>query len=179
MSAVAAKLSRVGSKFQMVTAACVIAAAAMITPAAVAHAGPAEPAPTAGLGSQAGACDRDGSLGCPAKAPSSSPALKRLPTFTASPGGPSISAASPAGPSITAASPPGLFQNPFLWFGAPNPNAPEFTTVFTFTPLTLLPGFIRPLFSWFEDINYSACVAGFTLHVGPYGTVSGGYSRHC
>jgi hypothetical protein len=66
------------------------------------------------------------------------------------------------------------------WFGAPNPNPPlPFTEVFTFQPLNLLPQFLRPLFSWFQDINYEACIAGFTLHIGPYGTISGGYSRGC
>ncbi|MBE1547985.1 hypothetical protein GGC64_001993 [Mycobacterium sp. OAS707] len=70
-------------------------------------------------------------------------------------------------------------QNPLWWFGPPNTNPPTQTPVFTFYPLNLLPGFIRPLFSWFADINYEACILGFTLHIGPYGAVSGSYSRGC
>jgi hypothetical protein len=72
-----------------------------------------------------------------------------------------------------------ILQNPIWWFGPPNATPPTQTPVFTFYPLNLLPGFIRPLFSWFSDINYEACVVGFTLHIGPYGAVSGSYGRGC
>jgi len=72
-----------------------------------------------------------------------------------------------------------ILQNPFWWFGPPNPTPPTQTPVFTFQPLNLIPGFLRPLFSWFADINYEICVVGFTLHIGPYGTVSGSYGRGC
>jgi hypothetical protein len=72
-----------------------------------------------------------------------------------------------------------ILQNPLWWFGPPNPTPPTQTPVFTFYPLNLLPGFIRPLFSWFADINFEACILGFTLHIGPYGAVSGSYSRGC
>jgi hypothetical protein len=72
-----------------------------------------------------------------------------------------------------------ILQNPLWWFGPPNPTPPPQTPVFTFQPLNLIPGFLRPLFSWFSDINYEVCVAGLTLQIGPYGTISGGYSRGC
>jgi hypothetical protein len=72
-----------------------------------------------------------------------------------------------------------ILQNPLWWFGPPNPTPPTQTPVFTFYPLNLLPGFIRPLFSWFADINYEICIVGLTLHIGPYGAVSGSYSRGC
>jgi hypothetical protein len=72
-----------------------------------------------------------------------------------------------------------IFQNRFWWFGAPNPTPPPQTTVFEFYPLALVPGFLQPLFGWFGNINYEACIGGLTLRIGPYGTVSGSYSRGC
>jgi hypothetical protein len=72
-----------------------------------------------------------------------------------------------------------ILQNPLWWFGTPNPNAPPQSPVFTFYPLALLPAFIRPLFGWFEAINFQACFFGFTLRVGPYGAISTGFSRGC
>ncbi len=72
-----------------------------------------------------------------------------------------------------------ILQNRFWWFGTPNPTPPPQTVVFQFYPLTLIPGFLQPFFGWFENINFEACIAGLTLQIGPYGTVSGSYSRGC
>ena len=144
------------ARIQTGTAACVIAAAAVLTPTAVAHAGPAAPLPVA-VGQGVVLCDPS-EVGCEAD----------VSQFAITPGGNSI---------VTGNHP--ILQNPLWWFGTPNPNPPTQTTVFTFYPLALLPGFIRPFFGWFNDINFEACVGGLTLHVGPYGTVTGSYGRGC
>jgi hypothetical protein len=157
-------MNAIATKVQIGTAACAIAAAAALTPVVVAQAAPAVPAPqalggAAGLGSAviSPECAEVDSLNCAS-----------LPAANSSPG---ISASSSGSGT--------LFQNRLIWFGTPNPNPPALTPVFSFQPLNLLPGFIRPVFSWFADINYEACIGGLTLHIGPYGTVSGGYSRGC
>ena len=151
-------MATIAKKFHTGAAALVIAAAAIFTPATVAQAEPAAPLPTTGLGSSI-TCEPAGSPGCPT---TGSP-------FAASSS--SISALLPSGSTI--------FQNPLWWFGTPNPTPPTQTTVFQFYPLALIPGFLRPLFGWFEAINFEACIGGLTLRIGPYGTVSGSYSRGC
>lgn len=78
-----------------------------------------------------------------------------------------------ANSSLTAGTLQSIFQNRFWWFGTPNPSPPTQTTVFQFFPLTLVPSFLRPLFGWFENINFEACILGLTLRIGPYGTVTG------
>src|SRR3954452_8745030 len=138
------------TRIQTGTAACVIAAAAVLTPTAVAHAGPAAPLPAGGGG--AGLCGPEASPNC---------------DVTVTP------FAIPSGPSSIVTGNHPILQNPLWWFGTPNPNPPTQTTVFTFYPLALLPGFIRPFFGWFNDINFETCIAGLRLHVGPYGTVTG------
>jgi hypothetical protein len=126
MSAVANQVT----KFQMTAAATVIAAAAVLTPAAVAAA---------------------------------------KPDFM------------PAAP-VTQFTTQFAQDIPFWWFddNSPVPNqlfalgplAPTATTIFSFTPLLLLPPFIRPLFGWFNLINIGVCVAGLGVSIGPYGTIS-------
>jgi hypothetical protein len=146
------------TRVQAGTAACVIAAAAVLTPTAVAHADPVAPVPIASLGAGVVVCDPDASTGCDVS----------LAPF----------ASSPAPNPIVAGLRP-IVQNPLWWFGTPNPTPPTSTTVFTFYPLALLPGFLRPFFGWFNDINFEACIGGLRLQVGPYGTISGSYSRGC
>jgi hypothetical protein len=180
-------MNAIATKIQTGTAACAIAAAAILVPSAVAQADPAVPVPIGSLGGAAGAgsvlnCGPVGSPNC-----NGSNAANRLPSTNGSRAAiasPSIASPSIASPSIAAASPATIIQNPlqnfWVWIGTPNPNPPQpFTTFFTFQPLDLLPASIRPLFSWFEDINYEACVAGFTIRIGPYGTVTSGYSNGC
>jgi hypothetical protein len=153
--------STVSSKVRTAAVACTIAVAAALTPLPVAHAEPFSTvaARTSGLGGTAGVglaaispdCYPVGAVDCPA-----------------------------TGAAINSnAKTPNLFQNALWWFGAPNPNPPQQTTVFQFYPLALIPGFIRPLFGWFANINFEACIAGLTLRIGPYGTISGLYSRGC
>lgn len=180
-------MNAIATKLQTGTAACAIAIAATLTPAVVAHADPAAPVPLGSLGGAAGSgstlCDPVGSPNCSANTVNSSPSSRpsfRAPTRFAAPST-APSTASSAAPSVgaTIASPGSIFQNEFWWFGTPNPNPPERTVVFTFYPLALIPAFIRPLFSWFEDINFEACVFGFSLRIGPYGAVTGSYGRGC
>jgi hypothetical protein len=73
-----------------------------------------------------------------------------------------------------------LFQNRFVWFGIPNPNPPDRQTVFTFTPIALIPGFLRPLWGFFtQNLNFEACVLGVSVQIGPYGSVTGSIGRGC
>jgi hypothetical protein len=148
-------MTAIRTRFQTATAACAIAAAAVLTPAAVANADPAAPIPMAGVGSAV--CDPNGPVDCTTVSP-----------FATGPH--SLIALSPSST---------IFQNGLWWFGTPNPTPPTQTTVFTFYPLALVPGFLQPLFGWFSTINFEACIGGLTLHIGPYGTVSGSYSRGC
>lgn len=151
-------MTAIRTSIQSGTAACAIAAAAVLTPAAVAHAEPAALMPTTGIGAAAVPdCVTDPAVACP----------------------PSLSPFALTGPSISSLGPGSIIQNPLWWFGTPNPTPPTQTTVFQFYPLALVPGFLQPLFGWFADINFEACIGGLTLRIGPYGTVSGSYSRGC
>lgn len=149
-------MTAIGTRIQTATAACAIAAAAVLTPAAVANADPA-PIPMAGLGSSV--CDPSATLDCTAAvSPFASSSLSLIPL----------------------GAPPNILQNGLWWFGTPNPAPPTQTTVFTFYPLALIPGFLQPLYSWFtQNLNFEACVLGVTLRVGPYGTVTGSYGHGC
>jgi hypothetical protein len=131
MSAVATHVK----KIQMSAAACTIAAAAVLTPAAVAAAKP-DLIPTA-------------------------PVTHMLAT----------------GPVQFAQ------DVPWWWVGdAPNPHVSlafgplplPGTTILSFQPLSLIPGFLKPLAGWFLGFipPVSVCVAGLGVEVGAYGTVS-------
>ena len=158
MSNVATKFQSFGTKFQMGGAACAIAAAAVLTPAAVAHADPVAPAPMVGA------------LGSLINAPDCTEAI----TTNCTP--PIVGTFSPS----LSSSPGSIFKNPLLWIGTPNPNPPASTRIiWTFQPLNLLPAFVRPLFGWFANINFQACIAGISVRVGPYGTISGSIGRGC
>jgi len=158
-------MNRLGTKLQIATATCAVAAAAVLMPlpAAQAASSPGSVGGSAGGGAELIAitpdtpdCDPTTSPDC---ATTLAPSASLLPSLL--PGGGTI------------------LQNPLWWFGPPNPTPPTQTPVFTFYPLNLLPGFIRPLFSWFADINYEICIVGLTLRIGPYGAISGSYSRGC
>lgn len=162
----ASRMNRLATKAQIGAATCAVAAAAVLTPLPAAQAEPVVPMPMAGsVGGSAGA-DAD----LLAIAPDCQPATSPECVTTVAPSANSTFLL-PGGGTI--------LQNPLWWFGPPNPTPPTQTPVFTFYPLNLLPGFIRPLFSWFADINYEICIVGLTLHIGPYGAVSGSYSRGC
>jgi hypothetical protein len=161
----ASMMHKVATKVQVGTAACAIAVAAAVAPLPAAHADPAAPIPQAALGGSAGGGSAElKSSDCePAESPDCASSL----------------AASDASVATLNAGLQTILQNRFWWFGTPNPNPPPRTTVIEFFPLTLVPGFLRPLFGWFENINFEACILGLTLRIGPYGTVSGSYGRGC
>ncbi|MBI3216027.1 MAG: hypothetical protein HYZ38_19575 [Mycobacterium sp.] len=73
----------------------------------------------------------------------------------------------------------GGFAQDWIWFGPTKPNGPNLTPVLAFSPLALVPGFLQPLFGWYKNIRFTACVFGVTLRIGPYGTLTAGYSKGC
>lgn len=72
-------------------------------------------------------------------------------------------------------------NDPWWWVGQgsnPSPGAP--ILVGTFTPLSIIPGFLQdPWKRLTQNINFSACFIGAGLKVGPYGTVSVSLTRGC
>jgi len=148
-------MTAIARKIQIATAASAIAAAAVLTPVGVAQADTVAPVPSA-IGAAATLDD------CPA-GESDCTALRFAPNFSASSVGPSS-----------------IFQNEFWWFGPANPNPPPSETFFTFNPLPLIPGFFQPLWGFFtQNLNFEVCVAGLSVKVGPYGTVSGSVGSSC
>ena len=78
-----------------------------------------------------------------------------------------------------------ILQNPLIWIGQQNLDAPPATISKTFTPLSSLPGWMLAgnRYGWFQDLNFEACVLGLgatigspTTIVGPYGTSTSGFS---
>jgi hypothetical protein len=157
-------MSTISTKMQTGTAACAIALAATLTPAAIANASPASP-PIASLGGSAG-------VGSAVVAPDC------VPTGSGKCEEAGVSAAgvsASGGATIRS-----FFQNRLVWFGTPNPNPPERTTIFEFSPLGLIPGFLRPLYGWFtQNLNFEACILGASVKVGPYGSVTGAVGNGC
>lgn len=71
-------------------------------------------------------------------------------------------------------------QNDLWWIGTPNPNPPAQTTVFTFTPLSMIPGFLKPIYeSVTGGLNFQVCLLGASAKIGPYGTLTVSYGRGC
>lgn len=144
-------MSAVSRKVSMGLAAGALAAAATLTPVTVAHAAPSQPI----VGSVVGAAQCD-----PSADPACVPAAAALPT-----------------PEQAIR---GIFQNNLWWFGTANPTPPPSSPVFTFQPLSLVPGFLKPLYGWFtQNLNLEACVFGASLRVGPYGTTTFSVGRGC
>lgn len=159
MSTVVAKVSNITTRLQVGTAAVALTAAAVMTPAVIAQ---AEPGGLAPVPQAVGASAWDDT-----------------PWFIGN--DPGAGATGFAAQSLVL--PPAvqsIFQNRLFWFGTPNPNPPPGGQVFTFTPLTLIPGFLRPLYSWFtQNLNFSACILGATINIGPYGAVEGRLTQGC
>ncbi|TQK30598.1 hypothetical protein [Arthrobacter sp. SLBN-53] len=160
-------MSAVSRKVSMGLAAGALAAAATLTPVTVAHAGPSQaPFSAAGaLGGQLGGGDEcvtvtgDSCEGAAALIVSQAQA-NALPT-----------------PEQAIR---GIFQNNLWWFGTANPTPPPSSPVLTFQPLSLVPGFLKPLYGWFtQNLNLEACVFGASLRVGPYGTTTFSVGRGC
>ncbi len=57
----------------------------------------------------------------------------------------------------------------FFWPGQLPDDAPFYPNVFTFSPFSLIPGFIKPLFGWFMQVNFEACIFGLSVSIGPFG----------
>lgn len=102
-------------------------------------------------------------------------------SFAQAPCDPSTGAICPqAVVQAAAASPNNIFQNQLWWIGPASPNAAGRSTVFEFTPLSLVPGFLKPAYSWFtQNLNFEACFLGASIKVGPYGTTSLSVGRGC
>ncbi|MDO0972818.1 hypothetical protein [Mycolicibacterium frederiksbergense] len=76
--------------------------------------------------------------------------------------------------------PDSLIQNDFWWLGRANPNAPPRSTILEFTPMSLVPGFLKPLYGWFTAAwDLEVCVFGLTATLGPYGTTTVSVGRGC
>lgn len=158
-------MSAIARKINIGLAAGAMAAAATLTPITVAQAQPV-PAPMSALGGMAGGLDDDSCV-----------------TVTGAPCASTLISAAAAGPS--AAATPGsivqsIFQNDLWWIGRANPNPPARADILVFTPLSLVPGFLKPAYSWFtQNLDFEACFLGATVTVGPYGTTSLSVGRGC
>jgi hypothetical protein len=162
MATVVARFSNVTTKVQVGAAAVALAATATIAPAVVAEAQPGGIAP---IVQSVGASASDDTLWF---------------LDNAADGRSASGIAAPSAALLAPATITSIFQNRFFWFGTPNPTPPPGATVFEFTPLPLIPGFLRPLYGWFtQNLNFEACILGATIKIGPYGTVSGSLTRGC
>ena len=71
-------------------------------------------------------------------------------------------------------------QNQLWWIGTANPNPPAQTTVLVFTPLSLIPGFLKPIYkSITGGLNFQVCLLGASSKIGPYGTLTVSFGRGC
>ncbi|WP_267291311.1 hypothetical protein [Mycobacterium hackensackense] len=71
-------------------------------------------------------------------------------------------------------------QNQLWWIGTANPNPPAQTTVLVFTPLSLIPGFLKPIYkSITGGLNFQVCLLGASAKIGPYGTLTVSFGRGC
>lgn len=160
-------MSAIARKINIGLAAGAMAAAATLTPIPIpiAQAQPA-PAPMSALGGMAGELDGDTCV-----------------TVTGAPCASTLISAAAAGPS--AAATPGsivqsIFQNNLWWVGRANPNPPARADILVFTPLSLVPGFLKPAYSWFtQNLNFEVCLLGGSVKVGPYGTTTVSVGRGC
>ena len=93
--------------------------------------------------------------------------------------GSQVGAAATTGASATPGSfVQGIFQNSLWWIGRANPNPPPSSDVLVFTPISLVPGFLKPVYGWFtKNLNFELCFAGASVKVGPYGTTTVSVSR--
>ncbi len=158
-------MSAIARKINIGLAAGAMAAAATFTPVPIAQAQPV-PAPMSALGGMAGELDDEACV-----------------TVTGAPCASALVSSAAVGTS--AAATPGdivrsIFQNDLWWIGRANPTPPPRADVLVFTPLSLIPGFLKPAYSWFtQNLNFEACFLGATVTVGPYGTTTLSVGRGC
>lgn len=152
-------MSGIAGKIKVGIAAGAMAAAATLTPVTVAQADTAAIA-VGSVGSQIGAAQCIPTAGAPC-AP--------LPTAN-------VQAADAAPGSIIRS----VFQNDLWWIGPANPNPPARSDVLVFTPISLVPGFLKPVYGWFtQNLNFEVCLLGGSVKVGPYGTTTVSVGRGC
>jgi hypothetical protein len=73
-----------------------------------------------------------------------------------------------------------VFQNDLWWVGPANPNPPARSEIFVFTPMSMVPGFLKPAYGWFtQNLNFEVCLLGGSVKVGPYGTTTVSVGRGC
>lgn len=154
-------MSAIARKVSSGAAACAVVAAATLSTSAVANADP-DATPLASLGSQVGQaqCEPTATTSCD---PVGLPSAAAMAAAAADPGFPD-----------------NLIQNELWWIGRANPNAPPRSTILEFTPMSLVPGFLKPLYGWFTGKwDVELCFLGLTGTLGPYGTVTLSVGRGC
>lgn len=81
---------------------------------------------------------------------------------------------------VVQAAPNNIFQNQIWWIGGANPTPPPRSDILVFTPLSLVPGFLKPAYGWFtQNLNFEVCLLGGSIKVGPYGTTTVSVGRGC
>lgn len=154
-------MSAIARKISVGIATGAMAAAATLSPVTVANAD--TPVAISSLGSKIGSAECEPTATTPC-----APATK-LPTAAA------LQSANGPGGFIQS-----IFQNELWWVGKANPNPPARSDVLVFTPLSLVPGFLKPLYGWFtQNLNFEVCLLGGTITVGPYGTTTVSVGRGC
>lgn len=154
-------MSAIARKISVGIATGAMAAAATLSPVTVANAD--SPATISSLGSKIGSAE------CQPTTATSCLTTTLMPTAAAL-----QSASGPAGFIQS------VFQNNLWWIGKPNPNPPARSNVLVFTPISLIPGFLKPLYGWFtQNLNFQVCLLGGTVTVGPYGTTTVSVGRGC
>lgn len=150
-------MSAIALKINSGVAAGLICAAATLAPVTTANADTT--IATAGtLGSQVGnaVCEPTATTSCdPIGLPTAAALAAADPTF-----------------------PDSLIQNEFWWLGRANDHPRS--TILEFTPLSLVPGFLKPAFSWFTaKWDVEICIFGLTATLGPYATTKLSVGRGC
>lgn len=144
MSILAMQVSSTKAKLQAGAAACVVAGAAVLTPA-MAQADISSPAPLA-------------------------PVTRILDNIAQA-------------PLVLAPAPLNTWwqNDPWWWIGpGSNPQQGAPILVGTFTPLSIIPGFLQDTWKRLtQNINFSVCFLGAGLKVGPYGTITLSLTRGC
>ena len=70
----------------------------------------------------------------------------------------------------------------WIWLGSNRnpPVGPASDEVIAFTPLSLIPGFLKPLYKALTGwIDFQFCVFGVSLRIGPYGRTSVTVGKGC
>lgn len=153
-------MSAIARKINIGLAAGAMAAAATLTPVTVAHAVPATETISA-VGGHAGVLSEPD-----CETVSGAPCAEGM----------MQAAALPTPGSVVRS----IFQNELWWIGQANPNPPARSDILVFTPMSLIPGFLKPAYGWFtQNLNFEVCLLGGSVKVGPYGTTTVSVGRGC